>query len=580
MRGGDLISRLNGEEVKLLVPFAAAILVVFTGCDSITGPAEDARDYRVGEILLFNVQFEAGALCSSSAADLRQGSVVAISERAIIVVDKQNPEGGFTDDEYRAYAEAFDARVWPAMAGTFGEPHDIDQNHRVVIFFTRAVNELTPPGQDWYVGGVFAARDLFPVEGNRRLGGCAGSNQAEMLYMLVPDPHGEVNGNVRRKSSELHRTVNVMAHELQHLINASRRLYGGGAVGSDWMEEVWLNEGLSQVAEELMGYATSDLGPRQNIDLDRLISSESGQRAMSLHFYDNFHNLGHYLRAPSSAAIYGPDELATRGATWQFLRYAADRRGGTESAFWRNLVDSGRRGLDNLQAAIGGNPADWLHDWHISAYVDGLLPTIEVRYTQPSWDFRNLYPRLRGPDGMAYGSYPLAVTELLDGRQENISITAGGAAYLSFTAPVGGVAEIQLENASSSCTTLRMAVGEVVKLSESEVAAICLEGGAGGAAFVYIPFYAAETGSRQLTVTASGLASTTSSETTAQTTKLADRHQRGHSHRSPDWELRFRQQERDELARLIPGASSALAPSYSISSGTQGELRIAIVRTK
>jgi hypothetical protein len=580
MRGGDLISRLNGEEVKLLVPFAVAILVVFTGCDSITGPAEGARDYRVGEILLFNVQFEAGALCSSSAADLRQGSVVAISERAIIVVDKQNPEGGFTDDEYRAYAEAFDAQVWPTVTQHFGEPHDIDNNQRVVIFFTRAVNELTPPGQDWYVGGVFAARDLFPVEGNRRLGGCAGSNEAEMLYMLVPDPNGEVNGNVRRKSSELHRTVNVMAHELQHLINASRRLYGGGAVGSDWMEEVWLNEGLSQVAEELMGYATSDLGPRQNIDLDRLISSESGQRAMSLHFYDNFHNLGHYLRAPSSAAIYGPDELETRGATWQFLRYAADRRGGAESAFWRNLVDSGRLGLDNLQAAIGGNPADWLHDWHVSAYVDGVLPSVEARYTQPSWAFRNLYPRLRGPDGMAYGSYLLAVTELPDGRQESISLTAGGAAYLSFAAPVGGVAEIRLDGASTSCTTVSLAIGEVVKLGESDGGAVCLEGGAGGAEFVYIPFFAATAGSRQLTLTASGITSTATIEATAHATQHADRHQRAHSHRSPDWELRFRQQERDELAGLIPGASPSLAPSYSTSSATQSELRIAIVRSK
>ena len=41
----------------------------------------------------------------------------------------------------------------------------IDENQRVIIFYTRAVNELTPSGADSYVGGFFYNRDLFPTSG-------------------------------------------------------------------------------------------------------------------------------------------------------------------------------------------------------------------------------------------------------------------------------------------------------------------------------------------------------------------------------------------------------------------------------
>jgi hypothetical protein len=532
----------------------------------------------------FNTQFASGLLCSETSRDMRTGRVVTTSERAVIVTDVGNPTGGFTDDEYRAYASAFDAQVWPTVTHHFGDPHDIDQNQRVVIFFTRAVNELTPPGQDWYVGGIFAARDLFPVEGNRRLGGCAGSNEAEMLYILVPDPNGEVNGNIRRKSSELHRTVNVMAHEFQHLINASRRLHGGGAVGSDWMEEVWLNEGLSQVAEELMGYAVSDLAPRQNIDLDRIVDSESATRAMSLHFYDNFHNLGQYLLNPDTTSLWGRDGTATRGATWQFLRYAADRRGGSEPAFWRGLVDSGSTGLANLRGALGTEPMDWIHDWLVSVYTDDHVPGPHPRFTQPSWDFRNLYPRLRTPEGFAYGRYPLRIRTLTDGAQASLSLAAGSAAYLRFGVTAGERAEIRTDAGAASCrnggSAHALAVGQVVKVSGSEAGAVCVEGGAEGAEFTFIPFNASLTGSRSLSVAATGIQPVDETTGTAHVT-AADR--RGHAADKPghshEWELRFREQEIQELSGLVRGGAPPAA-SLSVGASSDPEWRIAIVRTR
>jgi hypothetical protein len=572
-----------------VVLFVAAITVA--ACDSPTGPTPPIREYRIGEQVQLNTQFGDGLLCSADARDIRSGRVVTISERAIIVADVDNPAGGFTDDEYRAYASAFDAQVWPTVTHNFGEPHDIDRNGRVVIFFTRAVNELTPPGQDWYVGGVFAARDLFPPQGTRQLGACAGSNYAEMLYMLVPDPNGEVNGNPRRKSSELHRTVNVLAHELQHVVNASRRLYGGQTAASDWTEATWLNEGLSQIAEELMGYAASDLAPRQNIDLDRIVDSESATRAMSLHFYDNFHNLAHYLENPDTTALYARDSRATRGATWQFLRYAADRRGGSEAAFWRGLVDSGSHGLDNLRGALNAEPMDWIHDWLVSAYLDDHVPGVHPRFTQPSWDFRNLYPRLRNPEGMSYGRYPLRTRSLTDGATTSLTLAAGSAAYLRFGVAAGERAEIRTATGAASCReggpSRTLAPGEVVTLTGTQVDVVCVEGGADGAEFAYIPFHAAELGSRVLNVTAMGIIPVAESTNSSGTHTFTERPQAAAHHRSSPrahgtWKMRFREQEQRELSALVRGAGSGVreAANFSTSASGSGSLRVAVVRTR
>ena len=82
------------------------------------------------------------------------------------------------------------------------------------LFFTRAVNELTPTGSQSVVGGFFYGRDLFPKQDSPQLGsgsGCPSSNVAEMFYLLVPDPNGVVNGNVRTKNFVSHLTVSTTA---------------------------------------------------------------------------------------------------------------------------------------------------------------------------------------------------------------------------------------------------------------------------------------------------------------------------------------------------------------------------------
>jgi hypothetical protein len=127
---------------------------------SISGTAAAAAAPSVGTVLRLNASTEG---CTN--AKWRGGRVEAVSTRAIVVADTANPANGFTTADYQAFAAEFDSRVWPVVTENFGAPSDIDENGRVIIFFTVAVNDLTQPGSGSYVGGFYHPRDLYPSTG-------------------------------------------------------------------------------------------------------------------------------------------------------------------------------------------------------------------------------------------------------------------------------------------------------------------------------------------------------------------------------------------------------------------------------
>src|SRR4029077_4931315 len=99
----------------------------------------------------------------------RAGRVVAITNSAIVVADTGNPTGGYTDAEYLTIGMQFDT-VFVMDTTAFGSPTDIDSNGKIIMFFTRAVNDLTPTGSQSVVGGFFYGRDLFPKQDSPQLG--------------------------------------------------------------------------------------------------------------------------------------------------------------------------------------------------------------------------------------------------------------------------------------------------------------------------------------------------------------------------------------------------------------------------
>jgi len=390
---------------------------------------------REGDLTSVNVNpFD---FCSSP--DLRSARVVAITDGAVILADTENPAGGFTDAEYRAMAVTVDTLITPIDTAAFGAPTDIDGNGRVTILFTRAVNALTPRGSSaGTVLGFFYVRDLLPRQSP--FGVCPGSNVSEMFYVLVPDPHG-LASDPRSKAFVQNLALSVIAHEYQHLINASRRIYVNHAPSI--AEDVWLNEGLSHIAEELVFYRASKLGPRQNIGSLQISAGTQARMALEAYQMGNVGRYLQFLRAPdSNSPLASNDLVATRGASWAFLRYVADRAGAIDGDLWRRLVDSRSTGVVNLDAALSGagmTTLGALRDWSVAVAADdnatgvSLTPALQ----QASWNFGSALPEL----GF---QFPLIPPSLVDGLFSSMPLRSGGSVYLRFGVPANGEALLQV----------------------------------------------------------------------------------------------------------------------------------------
>ncbi|HEY7235461.1 MAG TPA: hypothetical protein VH539_15005 [Gemmatimonadaceae bacterium] len=440
--------RLRESERRLLKPLIPSARSWYRGrmapgaANTRLSPSFSASSasWSVGDTVALNTRTGNTFADACQVPDLRRGRIVAITNTAIVVADTGNPTGGYTDAEYQTIGLQFDT-VYTMDTGAFGAPSDIDNNGKIIMFFTRAVNELTPTGSQSVVGGFFYGRDLFPTADSPELGpgsGCPTSNVAEMFYLLVPDPNGVVNGNTRTKSFVQHLTNSTTAHEFQHLINGSRRLYVNTAATD--FEVVWLNEGLSHIAEELLFYNQSaGLTPRQDVDSLDFKGNQKNVDSYNYNQQSNFGRFRSYLLKPSGNSPYAPnDSLATRGATWSFLRYAADHRGTSDADTWMKLDNSTTTGIANLQNVFGSNLTTIFRDWAVANIADDVASGQSAQWQHPSWNFRAVYDYIP-----SIKLYPLATVTVGDGSPLSVILNGGGAAYVRFTVAANQVGSVK-----------------------------------------------------------------------------------------------------------------------------------------
>jgi hypothetical protein len=407
----------------------------------------------VGDLLKLNVN----SLDFCDKPDYRTGRVAAVTDKAIVVADTANPAGGFSDADYRSIGVTFDTLIDPIDRAAFGAVTDIDNNGHVILFFTRAVNEATPAGASSVVLGLFYQRDLFPKTVSP--GPCAGSNVAEMFYLLVPDPTGVVNGNKRSTAQVTTLSNGTVAHEYQHLINASRRMYVNGSGTSQ--EEKWLDEGLSHVAEELNFFKAADRSPRTNIDATGF-SDARFVAAYSTYQANNSNRYKSYLARPELQSPIGSsafdDDLPTRGAIWNFLRFAADHLPpAQENTFWFNLANAKTTGIANLTAALGAPPASLLRDWAISVFLDDNAPDVNLRFQQPSWNLRSVFTN----GGTSLG-FPLVTRTLADNVLSTTTLVDNGVAFYRFSVAQGQDALLTVTSGGQTLpSTVQLAVVRV-----------------------------------------------------------------------------------------------------------------------
>jgi hypothetical protein len=416
----DRLRRREAEELEPLIragPVAAAV----------ADPRVAADVPAVGDLRDFNVAI------SCVDRDMRTGRVMYVSQHAVVVADTANP-ADLDPGDYAFFAETFDTLVYPVETAAFGTPTDIDDNGRVILFFTRAVNELNAHGSESVTIGFFWSGDLFPATGTPRLEACPESNHGEMFYLLAPDPDGEAG--VEFTLDDIRRfAIPLIGHEFQHLINASRRLFVNNAFR---FEAGWLNEGLSHIAEELLFFAVSAMPTGANLAIEDF-DTQDKLDAFNRYMGGNFTNLARFLDRPDTASVMGKaNHLATRGAAWSFLRYAADRS--EDPGFFFDVVNSETGGIANLDQVLGGGEAlNWMRDWTVSLYADDRVPGVDPRFTAGTWNLRSVY------EGSTLGTYPIRVRSLTSGQPLSVDLLGGGTTFNRFGVGDAGRAAIHAE---------------------------------------------------------------------------------------------------------------------------------------
>lgn len=267
-----------------------------------------------------------------------------VGEEVAVLVDQTDT---VSESDVAAIVDRFDRHIAPLDHAFFGRPddgsgRDFDRNGVVTLLLTSQVGQVSPLGAD--LVGFFLSDDLIDVS---MPGAPAHSNGSDILYMQPPGP-----------GISLDALSGTIGHEYQHLINYTSKVLRQ----SSERETVWLDEGISTFAEEMLGYGI-----------------------------DAFDNIALYLASASSTSLNGagfvpgdPDSSERRGMAALLVRYLFEQSGGASFdgpggvtdgggvAAVRRLVQSPDTGAFLFSASQTGRDFDaWLEDLVLTASLDG-----------------------------------------------------------------------------------------------------------------------------------------------------------------------------------------------------------------
>ena len=182
--------------------------------------------------------------------------------------------------------------------------------------------------------------------------------------------------------------------------------------------------------------------PRQNLNDNGIHSVAAKYQIWKADAGSNFSRFLEYIADPGSASPLDPDDaLATRGATWAFLRYAVDRYFPSDASVWSRFTNTESLGLATLSEALVTDPLPALADFSIANYVDDLGISTDPRYSHKSWNFRDIYSKTFGSRAsgtfVPLGYYPILLTGLADNSPAGVSVRGSSASYYRLTVPAG-----------------------------------------------------------------------------------------------------------------------------------------------
>jgi hypothetical protein len=312
------------------------------------------------------------------------GRLRYVGSHILIYVDTDQPAGTLTDAEIRSLGDLFDKDLYSLNVRTFGSESDVDNDGRVIVLMSPLINTLTPSAQcqsQGFVTGFFFGNDLIPR--------ARGSNGSEMFYALVPDSLG--TKSCAHSRAQVMRLVQAtFIHEFQHMISYNQHVLARG--GSE--ETLWLNEGLSHIAEELGSRVFESRYPPPSGRADPAqLFPDSSQGFITGDMLNAYRYLA-TSSASSVTALSGAGTLEERGAAWLFLRWLGDQKG---EGIYARLVQTSRTGTTNVEDKAGESFAGLFGDFATAVYTDSIVgvprANIPARLKFTSRNFRRIFQR-------------------------------------------------------------------------------------------------------------------------------------------------------------------------------------------
>jgi hypothetical protein len=299
-----------------------------------------------------------------------------------------------TDAQVRGFVREFDSNIYPVESRTFSTPPDRDgtggadlagqlglpedywkvpaeQSDDIVTLVdnVRDANFYAPntPDGQTYIGGFFDSgfneyldRNVMTIDAYdwlHRTGASPKDDSAKPEYVACAAALGQTPGGSGNIGSPRVRGYEgTFAHEYQHLLESYE----------DPDETNWINEGLSDWAQTLVGYVDPRLSP-DHPDADGHISCFQG-------FQDpKFGGPENSLTRWGDQG--GPEILCDYGAAYTLMEYLQSHYG---NAFMKALHRDDRNGLDSLDNVLswfgaGVSAQETLHRWAASAALDQVL---------------------------------------------------------------------------------------------------------------------------------------------------------------------------------------------------------------
>lgn len=292
---------------------------------TLSGPVPD---YAVGDVVRFSYADPSSGMIRPVPAEL-----CYLTDHAYVWV-----ETGVEVDQVALAqaAERFENQIYPTVRDLFGEEWSpgVDNDPRISLLHLTGLAESSI--------GEFGSGDEYTDAV------VPGSNQREMFYVGLD---GVVIGDDEH--------MGILAHEFQHMVQWN----------TPGNEAHWLDEGLAQLAERAVGYATVQTG------------------------YDFLRQ----SRTQLNSWVQGrDDENRHYGAAYLYLLYLWERLG---DDFLRTLARHPAEGLPSVNVALAVEGAeltadDLFADWIVANYLDD--PALaDGRYSYRSEELGPVCPRQR-----------------------------------------------------------------------------------------------------------------------------------------------------------------------------------------